>query len=488
MTWFRRWLILAHRYLGIGLSLLFAMWFASGIAMIYARGMPQVTADERLKRLSPIDLARVHVSLLDAATVAGVGDNPGRVVLLTIMDRPAYRFTGRGPTTVFADDGQLLGEVGEADALAIASRFANAPRSALRYVRELDEADQWTIGQRGQFPLHKVEVADAAHTDLYVSEATGEVVMKTTRGSRALAWVAAIPHWLYFSRLRLNGELWTRVVVWTSGLATIGALMGLVLAVTQRRVKYTGWMRWHFVSGAVFGVFAATWAFSGLLSMEPFEWFSRASGGGERIPEALSGGPLDPAAFPAIDVERWQQAMAPPAPKEVEFRRIHGDPYYVLRGPGQKPILVSARSLQVRREPFTVDSILARVKEGYPNAPVADAHLLSHYDAYYYNRDREAALPVVRVKFADADSTWVYIDDTSQVVARLIRRQRIERWLYHGLHSLDFPFWYYNRPLWDIGVIALLAGGTTLSTVGVVIGYKRVRRAVGRALSHPAKT
>ena len=45
----------------------------------------------------------------------------------------------------------------------------------------------------------------------------------------------------------------------------------------------------------------------------------------------------------------------------------------------------------------------------------------------------------------------------SQVLAQIHRLNRVERWLYNGLHSLDFAFWY-NSPLWDIGMIALLPG------------------------------
>ena len=35
-----RWLILIHRYLGIPLSVLFVVWFASGIVMMYTGDMP----------------------------------------------------------------------------------------------------------------------------------------------------------------------------------------------------------------------------------------------------------------------------------------------------------------------------------------------------------------------------------------------------------------------------------------------------------------
>ena len=34
------------------------------------------------------------------------------------------------------------------------------------------------------------------------------------------------------------------------------------------------------------------------------------------------------------------------------------------------------------------------------------------------------------------------------------RFDEANRWLYHGLHSLDFPFLYARRPLWDVVMIA----------------------------------
>ena len=51
MVRLRKLLILTHRYLGIALSLLFVVWFASGITMMYAGGMPRLSSDERIERL-----------------------------------------------------------------------------------------------------------------------------------------------------------------------------------------------------------------------------------------------------------------------------------------------------------------------------------------------------------------------------------------------------------------------------------------------------
>jgi uncharacterized iron-regulated membrane protein len=317
----RKWLILIHRYLGIALSLVFVMWFVSGIAMIYARDMPRLTPEARLERRAAVDLSRIQLSPADAAARVDLGQSSGRVALLTVMDRPAYRFSGRRPVTIFADTGDEMRELREPEILKIAGRFLNLPEAAVRHAGVLTSADQWTIGQRGQLPLHKVTADDAARTVLYVSPRSGEVAVLTTRGSRALAWIAAIPHWLYFAPLRLNDTVWRQVVLWLSGLAVVSAIIGLVLGVIQFRpsapfrfsrvgsyIPYAGWMRWHYLTGVVFGVFSVTWAFSGMLSMEPWSWASRG-GSGDGIYGALAGGPLDLAEFPAFNAAEWNRLL-----------------------------------------------------------------------------------------------------------------------------------------------------------------------------------
>src|SRR5262245_63353366 len=101
MRLFRQWLILSHRYLGIALSLLFVIWFASGITMMYAGGMPRLSPDERLDRLPALDLRAIRLTPSEAAERGGL--QSGRATLLTITGRPAYRFGGSDATTVFAD-------------------------------------------------------------------------------------------------------------------------------------------------------------------------------------------------------------------------------------------------------------------------------------------------------------------------------------------------------------------------------------------------
>ena len=79
---------------------------------------------------------------------------------------------------------------------------------------------------------------------------------------------------------------------------------------------------------------------------------------------------------------------------------------------------------------------------------------------------------------------WIYIDpEMSQFLASVHRFSRVERWLFNGLHSLDFSFLYNSRPLWDIVMLVLLVGGLVSSFLGLYLGIGRMRRGTKRALS-----
>lgn len=501
----RRWLILLHRYLGIALSALFVLWFASGLAMMYAGEMPNLAPARRLERAADLDLAAVQVTPADAARRLRLVDPPTAIILTTVLDRPAYRFfEGQTMRTVFADTGAVLVSLSMDECRRLATRMARAPEAAVEYVATLTRPDQWTLVDR-RMPVHKFRVHDADGTEVYVAPHLGEVTVMTTRRARLLAWLGAIPHWLYLPSLRLNRPLWYQLVVWASLAGCVMTVLGLMIGVLQLRVSaagerrvwipYTGWMRWHHLTGLAFGLFALTWIFSGLLSMEPFNW-TRASGLELRT-EHLAGGPPDPAAFPPLDAARWS-GLGLGAIKQIEFRRVLGDPYYLVTAapaPVTSPArtgrartdgadgshrtrwLVEARSLRPRIDPFGPDSIVPRVAAAAPGVPVTEVQRLTEYDRYYYARyGRVPPLPVLRIKLGDGASSWVYLDPQfAEVVFVTSRFERLERWLYHGLHSLDVFAPYESA--WRKSLVILLSlGGLGTSGLGLWLGWKRVWR------------
>ena len=68
-----------------------------------------------------------------------------------------------------------------------------------------------------------------------------------------------------------------------------------------------------------------------------------------------------------------------------------------------------------------------------------------------------------------------YIDPKSaRIVQGYNSHSRWNRWLYHGLHSMNLPWLYKYRPAWDIVVILLLLGGGSLSVTALLLAWNVV--------------
>lgn len=101
------------------------------------------------------------------------------------------------------------------------------------------------------------------------------------------------------------------------------------------------------------------------------------------------------------------------------------------------------------------------------------------------------------MRYADDIGTWLYLAPSPGTMTKQDRGGRWNRWLYRGLHSLDFPFLRYRRPLWDIVVIGLSIAGAVLSITTFVPGWRRLARHARRTrqtssgysgLRHPQTT
>jgi hypothetical protein len=102
--------------------------------------------------------------------------------------------------------------------------------------------------------------------------------------------------------------------------------------------------------------------------------------------------------------------------------------------------------------------------------------LLSEEDAYYFGLQEEVALPVYRIIANDAEQTRYYLDPVSGALLRRADTDaRWHRWLFSGLHRLDFAAWLRARPAWDIIMITLLLGGLAGSGTGIYLAVRRIR-------------
>jgi hypothetical protein len=471
--------ILCHRWMGVAFCLLFAWWFVSGIFMMYW-DYPAVSAEDRLERSPFLDAAQVKLSPADAYGKLDSDQAPGSTRLASFDGRPAYFFRfGRGEAIVYADTGAQQDVFTPELNLRTAAAWTGHRASAAK-AEEVTEPDQWTLeGElRNLLPLAKYSWPNG--DQVYVSENTGEVAQFTTRSSRLFAELGAIPHWLYYTPLRKNGPLWSKVVIWLSGIATIAALMGLIVGLMMyspsRRISipYQGQKRLHHILGLFFGIVACTWAFSGMLSMEPFPLSSGRLPAGRSIAAALRGKRPSLSQYSKSPQEVLAQLGPGFQVKELELSSFASDPMYIATGSRGE-----TRVIRMLGEPiasFDTKRILNVVNSV---SRVAEARLITQYDTYYLDRTRQRPLPVLFVQLNDEAHSQYYIDPkTAQVVGayRSSTESWVNRWMYHGLHSINFPWLYNYRPAWDIVVLTLMLGGTSLCLTSVIIGFQLVRR------------
>jgi uncharacterized iron-regulated membrane protein len=455
-----RTLLIVHRYLGVAVGLVMALWCLSGFVMMY-RGYPAVSAEQRRAGLAPLDLSRLTPRLdLGAEPLGGF-----RIEMLA--DRPVLRLAGPlGRRILDLRTGEAVTGVGSAEAAAVASRFAASRGVVLGDVEtRLVDQDQWTVeGAASRGPVYRVAFSDPRRTVVYVAQRTGEVVQATDRPARLWAWLGAIPHWLYPHVLRRNGALWAQVVIWTSLVGVFLTATGLYVGIARfRRTRngrwspYAGWRWWHHLAGLFFGLFTLTWVTSGLLTMNPWGLLESSASGTAQA--ALSD------EIRAADLQAFlaSAARAPPAgAAAIEAAPLGGRLFAleryrngsVLRRDGQ------GQPAPLRREELA--GALAGAK-----LPVTDLALLSRPDDYYYpNYDGPAPLPVWRARLAGPGGQVLYLDPISGRIRLAVDGEaRASRWIRVGLHDLDFPI-LRARPVWDLVMILLLAG----VTVGVVSG------------------
>src|SRR5437879_5337655 len=338
---FKRALIFIHRWMGVFFCLLFLSWFASGMVMMYWQ-YPQVSTDDRLSRAPALDASRIHVSPPQAYARLGADGAPAGSQLVTFDGRPAYRFRfGLGDLSiVYADDGQIQEDFPADLTLRIASAWTGQPPSATKEEDNTEE-DQWTVSEEFAElrPLRKYSWPDGQQ--VYISTVTGDVVQYTTRASRLAAYFGAIPHWLYFTPLRKRGQQWSRLVIWVSGFGTVAAMLGITIGLwiysPSRNYRYAGapasfpyrgQKRWHAILGLLFGLFACTWAFSGMLSMDPFPKLQEgaADGTDARLAAAIRKTPALEAfaAKPPVQALAEAQATAASEVKELDLTSCAG--------------------------------------------------------------------------------------------------------------------------------------------------------------------
>jgi len=467
----KRWLYLTHRWVGIATCMLFVLWFASGLVMLYVP-FPSLDEDEQLAGLAPI--AWEHV-----AHSPGISSGTREVALEMRGDRPVWRISpwDGEPYSRWADNGLTAGRANEAEARSIAEGFGKASVAAVRSIH----SDQWTVGEgyNAHRPLWKVELAGDTGRVLYVSSATGAVVLDTARKERFWNWLGSVPHWLYPRALREEQPLWRQVVMWVSGPCILGAVTGIWIGLMRIRpgrkrfkggriTPYRGWMKWHHVSGLIGSLFLVLWIFSGWLSVDPFRLFASEGISSEAVRAYAGDAPL-----PAPDLT--QLAQNQPRAHRLVLMAAADSPIMRVQRPGADDRLLDARTLMpVQPDGERIQRAATRL---VPSAPILAIDTLTEPDAYWYAVHGEALLPVLRVRYGDEAATWVHIDPaTGELLGESDARRRTYRWLFDLFHRWDLNLLLAASPARELLIWLMSLAGLISSVTAVYLGWLRLRR------------
>lgn len=305
---------------------------------------------------------------------------------------------------------------------------------------------------------------------------------------------------------------------------------------------YSSWMKWHHYAGLIFGLFAVSWILSGMIPISTFPvagWTDvskRVESNGEgfimgnptvsprstmtkEMVRAITGGPLN---LKPLELANVRTAVAKVqekfAPKELELIQFRGEPYFIAYQPPttkeQAEHWNANNSINAVNLPQDNPHLFVSVlhpdkgvttsfgkevmeqasREAMPNVPIVDSQWMTDYDDYYHQtttsfelgRHKPAyVLPVLRVRYNDENQTWLYLTPSLAQMVKFDKLDRANRWLYYGLHAMDWPGLFNRRPLWDIVTIALLVGLGAISVTTLLPAYRRLKRHAARGWKWP---
>lgn len=473
-----------HHYLGTFFFFLFLIWFLSGFVMMY----------KSFPKINHTDILNLEVNhTLDASNFlapkkvfnADGVDSISDFRIKYLLDSPVYELTNLDGTILskYAKSGEFINVDGKyAGKLAI--KAINIKDSFK--IETLKDLDQWV--PRTNFlkhlPIYIVKFNDTNSTRVYVSSLNGDILSLTTNSDRFWAWVGAIPHWIYFKNIRIHTDFWALLVIWLSALGFLMALTGIITGLVRYKKKPKAnfkrfknkWYNLHYYFGLIFGLFVCTWVFSGLMSMSPFDWApSTQLNKQEKL--TWQGGSFTLHSFSDSNWSSFVENMNDVDCKEIDFSLFNKQLFAKIYS-NNKPELVPLNSSKSIPKIKDYKTILKSLNQ---SDSIVSSIVLNNYDNYYYSRHNDKVLPVIRIT-TNSDLAYYINPNSTEVLYKCANKNRIQRWLYNGLHSLDFSFLISNGLLWDIVVLFLMLGGTVVSVTATGLGIKFISRKIRKKI------
>lgn len=469
-------LVWCHRWLGVATCLIFAAWFASGAVMLF-QPFPSLRHAAQMALQAPVDGDAVAIPPARALRLAG-----GEAETLRLVQRagaPAYLVeTAGGVRAIDAGSGAALPPLSPRQALKEARRLFGPAAGIAGPFRH----DQWVVHNRFDRarPFYRLDGNDAAGTQLYLSARTGELLQRTTRTARAWNWPGAVLHWAYVTPLRKHWSAWDATVWWLSLVCLAVAVAGVVVGIvrmraarrlTPRRISFyrTRWLRWHHLAGLGVGGFVLAWIFSGWLSMDHGRLFSRGTATPAQAQRYLG--------CPLADALRGTGASALSgmgSAREIGLASLACRPVVTGYAADGSATRVDGAGQRIGDE--AMRRMVGRAAAaGWPASRAASIAEVDPASTYALAEGWPASTWRVRLGGASPD---LYVDaDSGRLLTVMDGSRAAYAWAYYALHTGNVPGLTTRPVLRRILLLLPLTVGFLFSITGVVLGWRRLRKA-----------
>lgn len=477
-----RFMYTLHRVLGTLLSALFLVWFLSAFVMMY-HGFPQVTTTEKQAKQQVLTCA---LPALDEVAHRLPPDEKVRSVRVDrYLGQTIFHIrTAEGEYHLPADSADTLPIIDAARIYQVATLWCQAP---VERIDTLSRLDQWIpFGHlRKEFPIYQFHFDDPEQHQLYIGSLSGEVLQYTSRDERFWAWLGAIPHWVYFTWLRQDAQLWSITLITLSAIGCLMTLAGLWVGVHTWRRSRKGkaqfspyrkrWYHWHYVTGIVFGLTVFTFTFSGLMSLADIPaWVSKPVLEKNPTRELKKGFALD-----KYKLDYRQLSTHYPDIRSVEWSNFRSTPYYVVKR-ATETLYIDASDSLPRPLKLAETQVVKAIRAIHGDSSTLHTTLLTEFETDYRDMSRmrrgQSQLPVWKVVVDDADHSSYYIHPQTGTVKYVNTTSRWKYWTYTALHRLRVQGLNSSATLRKSVLWVLLLGGTVVSLSGLVLGLRYIRR------------
>lgn len=475
-----------HSITGSLLSLMFVIWFLSGIVLLF-QGFPHASRKDRFTQLKTFQPAQFD------SLQAPSPKFKGTTTLELAYGEPVYRVKrGRKAQNVFnATTLQPITSFSKEQAQSLATDFAKSTVKNITLQKDLSQWIPWSY-YKPILPFYKCTMNDKEHSVLYISKKTGAIIQRTTLKTRLFAWIGAIPHWIYLVQLRRYVDAWSWLIILLASIGVVVSISGIVVGIYRKKKKGITpykkfWLKWHHWFGYFFGVFVFTFILSGLFSMISVPNWMVGVNGKESVKIKWNQRAKIDTEHNITPSEIVQALEKKEGIRKIEWQTVFNTPtYFIYYNDYQRAEIYHLKNNKVVKAPrFTIAEIQEKANKLYPQlAPKVIVQ--EKYDSYY----SASAMyylpePAYKIELNDANKTWLYINpNTGKRIRKLDKNSRFRRWIYRGLHTFNFPYLKKHNMLRIVILIIISIFGLIISISGLVLSKRFFKRKKKKKIIH----